>query len=179
MAININFFGGPSCGKSTIATQLFSKMKRKGFSVEYVPEHAKSLVYRKDWVLLSYQPHVLAEQSFPQFKLDDQVDYIVHDGPFLLSPIYLIEHKHLPRKEFNEFVLAMFNTYDNINIFLERNSKFEFEEYGRNYNFEESIQKEKEIKEFLIQNNIPFYALKNEKGVVKKILEIIENAKVK
>jgi nicotinamide riboside kinase len=177
MAVNINLFGGPSCGKSTVTTQLFSKMKRKGYSVEYVYEYAKSLVYRKDWILLSYQPHVFAEQSFPQFKLDNQVDYIVHDSPFLLSLVYLIDHKHLPRKEFNDFVLAMFNSYENINIFLERNLEFEFEDYGRNYNFEESIQKEIQIKELLTKNNIPFISLKNGKGVVKKILDIIENEK--
>lgn len=177
MATNINFFGGPSCGKTTLSTKLFSTMKKKGFSVEYVPEHAKNLVYRKDWFLLGYQPHVLAEQSFPQFILDAQVDYIIHDGPFLLSSIYLIDHKHIPRKEFDEFVLAMFKTYKNINIFLERNSEHEFEEHGRFQNLEQSLVKDEEILNLLVSNDIPFTSLKNEKGVIKKILKIISDEK--
>lgn len=39
--IVVNFLGEPSCGKSTAATYVFSKLKMLGISCEYVSEFAK------------------------------------------------------------------------------------------------------------------------------------------
>jgi dephospho-CoA kinase len=60
----INFFGGPSCGKSTIAAYVFSQLKIKNYSCEYVNEYAKDCVYEgRSTVLLNDQLYVLAKQN--------------------------------------------------------------------------------------------------------------------
>lgn len=43
MKLVINFFGGPGCGKSTMASRLFSELKSKGVKCEYVTEYAKDV----------------------------------------------------------------------------------------------------------------------------------------
>ena len=41
----LNFYGGAGIGKSTIAADIFSKLKRKGHKTELVGEYAKWLWY--------------------------------------------------------------------------------------------------------------------------------------
>lgn len=41
----INLIGSPGTGKSTIAAELFARMKWLGFDVELVSEYAKELVW--------------------------------------------------------------------------------------------------------------------------------------
>lgn len=50
--ININIFGGPGVGKSTISSGLFYQMKTRGYKVEFISEYAKDLTYGKDFVKL-------------------------------------------------------------------------------------------------------------------------------
>lgn len=45
--IVINLMGAPGTGKSTIASELFSKMKWLGYDVELVSEYAKELVWEE------------------------------------------------------------------------------------------------------------------------------------
>lgn len=42
----INFYGGAAIGKSTIAADMYSKLKRMGFCTELVGEFAKWLWYQ-------------------------------------------------------------------------------------------------------------------------------------
>lgn len=41
----INFYGGPSCGKSNMALAVAAELKFRQASTEYIPEYAKDLVY--------------------------------------------------------------------------------------------------------------------------------------
>ena len=54
MALHINFVSPPSSGKSTLSSELFSKMKKLGYKVELVTEVAKDYVYKKDFVSLAF-----------------------------------------------------------------------------------------------------------------------------
>ena len=103
--LNINFFGGPGTGKSTTSAGVFHEMKKNGYKVEYVSEYAKDLVYSKDFYKIKDQLMILAKQHHPWFKLEEQVDYTVNDGPFLLGSIYLQDSPHLPKKEFEDLLL--------------------------------------------------------------------------
>ena len=47
MTTVINLIGAPGSGKTTIATDLFSKMKYLGYNVELVTEYAKELVWEQ------------------------------------------------------------------------------------------------------------------------------------
>ena len=48
----INLYGGPGCGKSTVSSGLFYKMKSEGYCVEYVSEYAKDLTYEERYNIL-------------------------------------------------------------------------------------------------------------------------------
>ncbi len=59
----INFFGGPSTGKSTYAAELYSDMKKRKLSVELVTEFPKDLIWDGlDTILLCDQLFVFANQ---------------------------------------------------------------------------------------------------------------------
>ena len=150
----INLFGGPCSGKSTTASKLFGKLKEEGYKVEYITEYTKDLVYAKDFFRLGDQLKVLAEQHHKQWMLLGQVDYLIIDGPFLLSNVYLTETSILPKKEFTEMVLKLFESYDNVNYFINRPTSFQ--EYGRNHDVSESIIIDNKILEVLNDNSVNF-----------------------
>jgi len=174
--ININFFGGPGTGKSTTMSGVFHEMKKDGYSVEIVTEYAKDLVYSKDYFKLKDQLMILANQSHPWFKLEEQVDFTVNDGPFLLGLVYLQENPHMPAEEFKAFLLKMWKSYDHINIFIERDVEAHgYQEYGRQQTLEEAICKDNEIKQVLDENDIPYYSVRMGEDTVKDVISIIEN----
>lgn len=87
----INFVGGPSAGKSTMAAQLFGWMKQNRMNVEYVSEFAKDLTWDKALPVLDDQLYVFAEQNRRLYRLLGQVDYIITDSPLFLS-LYYVNH---------------------------------------------------------------------------------------
>jgi len=173
--ININLFGGPGCGKSVTASGVFHEMKKSNYEIEYLPEFAKDLVYSKDVYKLQDQLMILANQSHPWFKLESQIDYTVNDGPFLLGLVYLQDNPHIPENEFKDFLLKMWNSYENINIFLERNLKNGYQESGRSQTLKQAIEKDDEIKEVLDRNGIPYHSVLVGNNSVKEIIKIVEN----
>jgi len=46
----LNFYGGAGIGKSTIAADIFSKLKRKGNKTELVGDNVEYLLHRNDEV---------------------------------------------------------------------------------------------------------------------------------
>ena len=44
----LNFYGGAGIGKSTIAADIFSKLKRKGHKTELVDDNVEYLLHRND-----------------------------------------------------------------------------------------------------------------------------------
>jgi len=172
--ININLFGGPGTGKSTTAAGLFYEMKSLDYKIEYIQEYAKELTFGKDFTKLSDQLLILGEQHHRMFRLKEQLDYLVHDSPFIMGLTYLQEDPHLPKEIYKELIVQMFKSYKNINIFLERNiEEHSYQEYGRSQTLEEAIEKDRQIKEMLIENNIEFITVKMGKKCVKDIHKII------
>lgn len=112
----INLFGGPGCGKSTLAASIFSTLKNKGYEAELVPEYAKKCVWTGTESILDDQLYVFAKQHHMIQALDGQVDYIIVDSPLLLSTVY-----GNTSAEFKNYVLYTFNRFDNVNFYVERN----------------------------------------------------------
>ena len=175
--ININIYSGPGVGKSTIASALFSKMKINNYKVELVHEYAKELTYKKNYISLNDQLYLYGTQHHRAFILTDTVDYAIHDSPALMGSVYL--DRELPyAEEFLKLMLAVNKSYNNINIFLERNLKaHSYQEYGRSQSLEEAILKDKEIMKMLDDNNIPYIKIKMGKKSIKKIYKLVKGNK--
>lgn len=171
--VNINFFGGPGVGKSTVARDLVNALVKSGIKAEYCHEIAKDHVYSKDFFTLKDQLMIFAKQRHLVWKLHDQVDYTVNDGPFLLGMVYYQPTQFLPEKAFKDFLLKVWNTYDNLNIFLEKGN-YDYQEYGRNQTSDESNEIHSEIKQMLIDNLVSFHTLTNDAFIVEKILKLLE-----
>lgn len=152
----INLFGGPGSGKSTTAAGLFYKTKLGHESVELVSEYAKKLYYsnRLD-DMLDQQEYIFAKQNQLLHSLRNHVNWAITDSPLLLSMVYASDDWPCVR-QFKELVLASFNTYDNINIVLERPS-VPFQQYGRRHNLEESISIDNQVIQLLNDLDIKYH----------------------
>lgn len=182
----INLFGGPGSGKSTTAAGLFYQMKLAGHKVELVTEYAKDLVYAGQLgTMLEQQEYIFAEQNWRLQRLLPHVDWAIVDSPILLSAIYpqLNQKQHgtkpwpaLP--EFIALVKKQFETYDNINIVLDRPS--EYQEWGRERTHAEAMEIDRVIEETLIDNQYDYWMAQNywmtQTGslVVEEILEYLK-----
>ena len=84
----INFFSGPSSGKSTSAAKLFSELKTEGVNCELVTEFAKDEVWSGNIDRLKDQIHVFGNHHHRFWRLIGKVDLIVTDSPILMSIAY-------------------------------------------------------------------------------------------
>lgn len=171
---HICLFGGPNTGKSVTAAGLFNKMKRLHMNVENVHEVAKDLVYSKDFFTLKDQLLILARQHHNWFKLQDQVDYTINDSPFLLSLAYIHPTDHIDDKIFKDLILSMYKSYDTLNIFLERDHDLPYQEVGRMQDKDGAVALDVNIKQLLIDNDIPFTCVKIGKKTIKSIMKLIK-----
>jgi nicotinamide riboside kinase len=172
----INFFGGPSTGKSTLATTLFSFLKTKyNLRVEYVHEYAKDLVYEKrNNILQNDQLYVFAKQNhmLKMIELSEQIDIIINDSPILLSSIFGNINESISKK-FDDFIVETFKSYNNINFLIKRNDSF-FQSYGR---IEQDVDAAKAIDQLIIKsledNAIDYSLIFNDE--IEHTLKSIEN----
>lgn len=167
----INMFAGPGVGKSTVAHFLTWAMSREGFKVEYVPEYAKELTWNRQHTLLGEQGFILAHQYEAIRKLvEHDIDIAILDSSILLGLMYT--PSWYPAS-FKPFLLDMYHSYDNINIYLERNPDIPYVETGRNQTYEEALQKDKEVLEFLKRENIRHDVVMSGDNAPREILEIV------
>lgn len=130
----INIFGGPGTGKSTLAAALFAKMKISGFSVELVSEYAKQMVFEdRGNVLKEDQLYIFAKQHRKLLVLRDTVDYVITDSPFIQGWVYLRQNPGsiYNEVEFGSLIRSTFNSYPNLNIFLEKSDAVKYKQMGR------------------------------------------------
>ena len=122
---------------------------------------------------MSDQLLILGEQHHRMKRLDGEVDFIVHDSPFVMGLAYIKDDKHLPKDIFKNLITSMYSSYKNINILIKRNNTFEYQEYGRLESFDEAIAKDNEIKSLLEDNNIKYIELNNGPSLVDEIYSIV------
>lgn len=150
--IVVNLFGGPGTGKSTGAAAIFAGLKMNGVNAELITEFAKDKTWEHNNAALSFQPYVFGKQAFRMERCRDQVDVIVTDSPLFLSMLY--NKQENIRKPLEELVLSVFNTYTNINYFLNRVKPYN--PAGRNQSEEEADAISSQIYQALNKFNIPF-----------------------
>ena len=164
----INLYGGPGCGKSTVAAGLFYELKCKGIECEMTGEYAKDKTWDENPEVLNNQPFIFGQQLHRIWRLNNKVQFIICDSPLLLSIIYSKEHSDL----FERLVIEQYNKYTNINFVLDRNVKYNV--IGRNETEEEAIKLDNSLIDVMNKYNINYTLVGgNSKIKVNKILEYL------
>ena len=174
----INLFGGPGIGKSSIASGLTYKLKKKHITCDNPYEFPKLLAWDENHSAIRDQLFVLANQHRGIVKSYGKVDYIILDSPILLSLTYKSFYKSseypatLYGDSFDKMVLDIYNRYDNINIVLKR-SEGNHNNSERYQNLEESVELDTVIEDSLKNNGLPYHIVKVNSKTVKNILNLI------
>ena len=132
--IIVNLFGVPGAGKSTGAAYIFSKLKMLGINAELVTEFAKDKVWENNNEVFKNQAYLFGKQSFKISRCKNKVDVIVTDSPLALSIFY--NNDNVLGESFNETVIKVFNSYENMNYLLLRTKPYN--PHGRLQTEEES-----------------------------------------
>lgn len=171
MAKVINLFGGPGCGKSTLAALLFAELKMLGFNCEMALEYAKDKVWEESYHTLDNQIYVFGKQHHRMFRLKENVDIIITDSPLVNSILYDSTNNSMLR----ELVLFEFNKYQNYNFLIERPNIYDTN--GRMQSEEEAKKLDSQVEELLLKNNIQFGKIAYGHNGVKQIVDLICNEK--
>lgn len=166
----INLFAGPGSGKSTMAAMIFSKLKMLGKDCELITEFAKKLTWHKRFNSLTCQPYVFGKQLHEIYNVYGQVDYIITDSPILLSAMYTSDRWP---KSFVQSVLEIFNSFNNINIFVRRVK--EYNPNGRNQTEQEAKLIDNKLMDYLLNNSIKFNILPGTEESVNEIVRRLTN----
>jgi hypothetical protein len=142
----INLFGGPGCGKSTTAADVFARMKMEGFEVELILEYAKSRVYEEHSSVFADQAYLFAKQLRQFHRLEGKVEWAVCDSPLLLSVMYAQEYDYR-YQTFIPFVYEASSCFNNFNFFLKRPTSYN--PNGRLHTEDQARELDKQCEEVL------------------------------
>lgn len=144
----VNLFSGPGALKSGTAGGVFTLLKLHGVDVDLPYEFPKDMVWELQHEAFDDQNFLFGNQFHRLWRVRGKVDVIVCDSPILFSLVYR-------RDEFSEDfynnVVKSHLTFNNFNIFLERDPNIPYEENGRNETFEQA--KEVDLKMITMLNN--------------------------
>lgn len=171
----INMFGGPGSGKSTTAAGLFHEMKKRHFKVELIPEWIKGEgVWENRHALFGDQDYIFAHQHRTQRRLiGHDIEYAITDSPILLSLFYM--PPDFPQS-FRPFVRDVFNSYDNLNIFIDRNPELPYTQAGRNEDLEQAITVDKNIRTYFDDQGIDCcHVLAGDTAVIQALSAVLSH----
>jgi hypothetical protein len=140
-----------------------------GINCELISEFAKDKTWERNETALNCQEYIFGKQSFRLARCRNDVDVIVTDSPLPLAIIYTKDEKI--RKPLTELVMAVFNTYDNINFFINRTKPYNPK--GRNQTEDESDAISLQIKELYKQLNISYTEIDGDCSGYEKAVSII------
>jgi adenylate kinase family enzyme len=178
---SINIIGAPGVGKSTISALLFANMKIRGYSVEYVQEYVKKLVWTGDFESINNQ-YYLSKKTFEtlnQIVSSGSIEFCISDGPLLHGLVYNIQNTNNTSniEKTEKFILDCISKFNNINIYLEAVPGREYETAGRIHTEEESKQVGNLLKDLLQKNKIDYVSFPADPIHVDKIINYIQKIK--
>lgn len=165
----INLIGGPCSGKSTIAAELFARLKKMGIHCELVPEYIKERIYEENKTMPVNQITIFGMEHYAISNKIGKVDVIVHDGSFINNIIY----KKKDNPEFDALIISEYKKFNNLDFFIKRGN-IEFEDYGRIHNLKQSKELDKLIKETYKKYGLIFIEVEA-RDAVDKIIPIVLN----
>jgi len=169
----VNLVGGPCSGKSTIAAELFSRLKKMGIKCELVPEYIKERIYEENNTLIYNQIALFGMEAYSIDNKIGKVDVIIHDGSLLNNIVY----DRTNDKFFHEFVRHRYTKYNNIDFFINRGT-IKFEEYGRIHSLDESKKIDKLIKRIYEESNAKLIEVESRDATDKIIPILLQKLKI-
>lgn len=172
--IVVNLTGAPGAGKSTGAAIIFAELKKAGVNAELVTEFAKDKTWEHNVTALKCQEYVFGKQSYRLARCREDVDVIVTDSPLPLTLVY--NNNPALDYHFSATVMNIFNTYENINFFINRVKPYNPK--GRNQTAEESDKLSGVIKNLYHNLNIGYIEINGDNEgyttAVKMVLEHLD-----
>ena len=177
MIRRINFVGGPGCGKSTNAANLFALMKGT-YSVELVTEYVKSWAYESRQIYPYDQIYFFGKQMNREYTVLEKgkVDTIITDSPLLLQVAYA-ERAGLPKQTIDSMLTILEEyekQYPSIYIYLNRSGKDYIDE-GRYENLQQAKEMDELIASMMEREDLNYWDIDWDKcdimyGLVEKEL---------
>ena len=165
----INLLGAPGAGKSTMAADLFVRLKKLGVVVELNFEKVKDFVYLNKQVTQYEQMKFIREQwALELAQLQSGVEVIINDGPIVLMEYYAEELGLVG--EITNVGKMLDSLSKPINLFLR--AEYVYSPIGRFQTKEEVKIVEQSMLSFLIDRNIEYTFIdkKNYEPAIKEIL---------
>lgn len=173
-SIVIGITSGPGTGKSILAAELFAGFKRLGISCELAREYIKDKFYEGAQKTIENQIYIFGKQQHILHRLAGEVQIIITDAPLINSAIY----EKSGCEFFRGLVLKEFHKYNNLLFLLNRNSDVAYEFYGRHQDENGARRVDRQVKQFLVKNNVEFHNIyridkESQKIIIEKALEKI------
>jgi hypothetical protein len=158
--MKINLWGGPGCGKTSVASGIFYHMKNLKMNVELVSEYIKTWAYEKKNTQSYDQLYVFAKQLRTEdLFLRNGVDHIITDSPVPMQIYYARKYNFDCWKELLNIAKSFDSKTKSINIFLDRTG-IDYENNGRFENEIEAKEADCKIYEFMTQFTDSFTVIK-------------------
>lgn len=131
------------------------------------------LTWENNSKALGNQAYIFGNQLFKMSRCEDKVGVIITDSPLPLSIVY--NNSDILGEEFNKVVMKVFNSYNNLNYYVNRIKPYS--EIGRNQTKEESAMIGDSVKQMLCDRNIEYAEIDGNMqgyyGVVSSILDYL------
>lgn len=172
----VNLYAGPGTGKSTTCAALFAELKYGGHNVEMVTEFAKNATWeRRGQKVFAAQEYIFGKQSFSLSKVASEVELVITDAPLLFSLVYGSNSSTIP--SLNGLAKETYDQYDNLDIFLERNSTRAYNPHGRIHTENESKKLDQNILDMLDEQKIKYEKILFSRQAVADIMYLLVKRK--
>lgn len=172
--MRINLFGGPGCGKSTLASKLFADLKAKQHSIELVHEYIKKWAYAKRVPKSFDQVYIFGQQLHAEDLIfQSGVRHLITDSPICMQPYYSKAYNFSMWGELMMIAKRYEAVHPSLNIFLDRTGVI-YHQQGRYEDYDKALERDREMRAFLEEQAIPFVTMKTTD--YESILEYVENA---
>ena len=173
--IVVNLLGAAGSGKSTIAGEVFVKLKKLGIPSENIQEYAKSVVYEGNYKRLNDQLFIYANQYHSMLVAKDSARVLVLDSPLMLSLFY---NKHfaqnsVPEDVFKQLIMDGYSKFDNMNYFINR--KHEYKQEGRYQTEEQAKVQERQLRDMLYGMDVDIKELDSNQPCADLIVKEVQD----
>lgn len=172
--IVINYYGGPSAGKSLMSMDTTAALKRRGIRAELIPEAAKLPAFRQDRAYLSDQISLFAAQNNWLVMCErGGVAVAVVDSPLLLSILYRPAAYY---DGFDHLVRSVNASYTNHDYILKRSTDIAYEPVGRVHSESEALDLDGQIRALLAADGIRHREIDTSLRSVDLVVSRVEEA---